>query len=454
MTGPETKERALEDALPTEAGRSIADSTALRLRNIYGNTARSGFTVNFFTDLAKGAQTAALACPFFTHHDPIAALTSHGCEVKLLVRLCDATDPKALGLALADPLVSVRYFTSRLFHAKFYIIDDVALVGSANLTHSGLHKNREVSVTLRRGEDEAFDALPGLFDELFEQADQLDASALQAFEETLRRRGRSFADEEFEDALTELIPAADPQSIVVGSGQKTKIRTFLQRFKVRYDVIGRALTEVEAQFLADGRRRPEFVGGDVAIEISRFLGWIRVVHGAGESWSQQPVASPADRAGRMRGLIDEWHSSGDISSGDMIYTERELDNIARIRTNFATPLSIAELSYDELFDTLSGCHAFYELLRFTRGSIEGLRVQFGQINALDDLKRSLSYLLHARSPIDPLARAYDLLHDPSYKLRRFGESCVMELLGWADTNRHPVNGRTIKALRFLGFEVA
>ncbi|MNU29772.1 hypothetical protein D3C71_182500 [compost metagenome] len=431
------------------------EATTQRLRDIYSNTAETGFTVNFFSLLAPSAQTAALACPFFTHYAPIQDLTDRGCEVKLLVRLCDATDPNALRRALADPSVTVRYFTSRLFHAKFYIIDDVALVGSANLTHAGLHKNREVSVTLHRGRDEAFDALPGLFDDLFNQADQLDPAVITAFEEALRKHGdKSHADEDFEAGLTDLIPAADPTSIVTGSGKKTRIRTFLQRFKVRYDVIGRALGEVEARFIADGRRRPEFAEGDPAIEISRLLGWIRVTHGAGETWAAQPHLPQPERAQRLQGLLDAWHTSRDISSGDMIYTDRELGNIARIRENLASPLSIAELSYDDLFDTLSGCHAFYELLRFTRGSIEGLRVQFGELNTLDALKRSLTYLLHAKDPIDPLVRAYDLLHDPAYKLHRFGESCVMELIGWADPSRRPVNGRTIKALRYLGFDVA
>lgn len=431
----------------------LAAATMLRIRDVYGNTAETGFTQNFFNDMSPSARMAVLACPFFTHYGPVQTLTQRGCEVRLLVRLCDATDPQALRLALVDPRVSVRYFTSRFFHAKFYVIDDVALVGSANLTDAGMNKNREVSVTVRRGEDPAFDALPGLFDELFEQADQLDLAAIQAFESVLAYRGKSYADQEFETDLTGLLPEAKPRTIEVGSGRRTRLRSFLQRFKSRYDIIDRAVGEVEAQFIADGRRRVEFIGGDVSIEISRLLGWIRVVHGAGDAWAAQSPLDPKSRAPKLGTLLEEWHATADISSGDMIYTEKELGNIARIRENFASPETISDLTYDELFDTLQGCHAFYELLRFTKGSIEGLRVQFGQINPLDRLKRSLIHLLHGREPVDPLARAYDLLHDPSWQLRRFKESCVMELLGWSDPNRRPVNGRTIKALRFLGHDV-
>lgn len=421
---------------------------------IYANTPETDYTLSFFMKAARGAETATLACPFFTNYPAVKLLTDQGCEVKLLVRLCHATTPDALRQALADPLVSVKFFTGRRFHAKFYIVDDRALVGSANLTGAGLGDNRELSILLTRQDDEAFAELPGLFDELFDSADQLDMVAIAAFEQALSHQPPTFADEDFEKTLNSLIPAAEPRSTIVGSGRKSKVRAFLQRFKTRYDKLGRALAEIEERFRADRRRRPEFDGGELDIEISRFLGWVRVAHAPGDTWSTQLLLERDGRRARIEELMDLWFATDDITRGDMIYAERELSNIERIRTNFATPQAIEALSYDEVFDTLSGCHAFYELLRFTKGSIEGLRVQFGQLNALPKIQRSLIYLLHGRDPIDPLARAYDCLNDKSYRLRRFGESCTMELLGWMDRNRHPINGRTIRALRYLGFDVS
>ena len=424
------------------------------LNDVYANTRETDFTINFFMKTAKGAQTAALACPFFTHYEAVKLLTDHGCEVQLLVRLCDATDPRALRQAQADARVKVKYFTSRLFHAKFYIVDDVALVGSANLTGAGLRDNRELSILMRREEDEAFSELPGLFDELFEEADQLDQAVIRAFEETLKRHPKSSADEDFEKDLTSQIPPAHPRSTIVGSGKKSKVRSFLQRFKTRYEKLGSALAELEERFKADDRRRPEFLGGDLDIEISRFLGWVRIAHAPGDSWADQPLRDRAGRGQQIEALMDLWFATDDVTKGDMIYAERELANIEQIRTNFASSHSIEALTYDEIFDTLSRCHAFYELLRFTKGSIAGLRVKFAELNPASNIKRNLIYLLHGRNPIDPLARAYDCLNDKAYKLRGFGESCTMELLGWIDVDRHPINGRTIRALRYLGFEVS
>ena len=119
------------------------------VRDSYGNTASTGYTINWFNDCAHNARNAFLASPFFSTYKPIETLTKRGCEVSLLVRLCSITAPVVLRSALADPRVRVRYYTDRHFHAKLYIIDDTALVGSANLTEAGLMTNREVSVVLR-----------------------------------------------------------------------------------------------------------------------------------------------------------------------------------------------------------------------------------------------------------------------------------------------------------------
>src|ERR1700724_948734 len=143
------------------------------LRDSYANSAKSGFTIDFFALMAPGAKEALLASPFFSTYEPIACLSERGCQIKLLVRLGDITTPEVLRAALKDERVAIRYYTSRRFHSKLYIIDDTALVGSANLTDAGLKANREVSVVLRRDRDPAFEELPGLFDILWDYADVL-----------------------------------------------------------------------------------------------------------------------------------------------------------------------------------------------------------------------------------------------------------------------------------------
>ncbi len=54
---------------------------------------------------------------------------------------------------------------------------------------------------------------------------------------------------------------------------------------------------------------------------------------------------------------------------------------------------------------------------------------------------------------DEIDRAYDCIFDHRFQLERFGEASVMELVGWTSKNRPPFNNRTIRGMRFLGYDV-
>lgn len=72
------------------------------------------------------------------------------------------------------------------FHAKFYLFDDTAMVGSANLTYNGLIANREGVVCLDRQADaEAITELKALFAELWEGADVLTRDIVETSEGSL-----------------------------------------------------------------------------------------------------------------------------------------------------------------------------------------------------------------------------------------------------------------------------
>ncbi|ANL28599.1 phospholipase D-like domain-containing protein [Rhizobium phaseoli] len=424
----------------------------MRLKDIYGNTNATGFSFDFFELTAPMAKSALLASPFYSTYDPVGALTSRGCDVRMIVRLCSVTTPQALRKAHLDPKVSVRYFTDQRFHAKFYIVDDVAMVGSANLTNAGLKSNREVSVILERYRDTAFDALPGIFDDLWGYADVLTDTILKDYERAFQAPGRPQSEDEFDKFLEKFVPKCSPSSIVVGSHAVNKQRAFLQRFRRKYDeILVPAHRRVMAVAQAHSFGRQEFKGADPQIEMGRFLGWVRLAHGAGETWKQNPVLQGEELDNRIRKYAELWKVADDIVLGDMFKAEAEIRNIEKIRTLFGDQEQLGALEYDDLFDVLTGCHAFLELLRFTNGGLEGLRADFKQRNALKDIKRTIDHLI--RGGGDVVQRAYDCIHDERFRLQRFGESCVMELAGWITPNRPPFNSRTIKGLRFLGFDV-
>ena len=421
------------------------------LRDSYGNTASTGYTINWFSHCTSAACDAYLASPFFTTEEPIDLLTKRGCTVHLLVRLCSITTPTVLRKALRNPLVRVRYYTDRGFHAKLYIVGNVALVGSANLTDSGLKTNREVSVVLRKDEDDGFGDLVSLYEMFWSSAETLTPDILTQYELAFRLIGAPKEEAEFQAKLEILVPAARVPTARIGSEKVSKERAFLQKYHRKYDEqLIPAFRAVETIFREFGQRRPEFEGEDQLIEIGRFLGWSRLVQAPGEMWKETSLAEPNERRRRVLASLHTWLTSTDTKAGDMYDAEKETGRIRRLREAMASPETVAALSYDDMFEALIGVHAFNDRLRHVSGGVGGLKAQFAE-NPLPRIKATLSHLLYGSGVT--LNRAYDCIQNEQWKLSGFGEACVMELLGWLDPNRPPINGRTIKALRFFGFDV-
>lgn len=391
--------------------------------------------------------------------DPINSLTDKGCDVRLIVRFSPITTPEALREAFENPRVKVRYFTDAKFHTKLYIIDDVALVGSANLTQSGLLANRELSVLLKQDRDEAFYALPGLFDDLWNDADVLNEEVLREYKNAFKSREKPQDEDAFEKFIHKFVKPAVPKSIVVGSEKKSRERAFIQGFRRKYDeILVPAHREILEVALKNGFGRPEYAGQDPQIEMGRFLGWLRLTQGSGNGWRETSLLSdPNERAKRIAQFVQTWQSTDDTVKGDMYHATAEIENIANIRTYLCDPNELTQLSYDDLFRYLTGCHAFLERLRFASKDIgedlsgrERLRIDFQAKNTLEAVVRTVRYLLSGEG--DAIERAYDCVYG-SFKLNGFGEACVMELLGWGDPKRPPFNNRSIRGIRLFGFDV-
>jgi hypothetical protein len=432
----------------------------MALSELYANTGATGFTINFFMNAGPHPRSGYLAAPFFTTNEPIKALTDKGCDVRLIIRFSPITTPQALRQAFENSRVKVRYFTISKFHTKLYIIDDVALIGSANLTHDGLLANRELSVLLRQDRDAAFNELRGLFDELWNDAHVLNEEVLREYEKAFKSKEKPQDEAAFEKFIHKFVKPAAPKSIVVGSENISKERAFIQGFRRKYDeILVPAHHEILEVAQQHGFGRPEYAGQDPQIEMGRFLGWLRLTQGSGDGWRETSLLSAVkDRAARIAEYVQIWQSTDDTVKGDMYHASAEIENIENIRTYLCDPNELTLLSFDDLFRYLTGCHAFLERLRFVSKDIgeelsglERLRIDFQKKNTLEAVVRTVRYLL--AGPGDAIERAYDCVYG-TYKLNGFGEACVMELLGWGDLKRPPFNNRSIRGIRLLGFDVA
>ena len=429
------------------------------LSDIFANTPTTGPTINFFYKVSDHPKSALLAAPFFTSMKPIEILADKGCEIRLIVRFSPITTPKALKGALDHPNVKVRYFTDTKFHSKIYVVDDIALVGSANLTDAGMMSNREVSVVVRKERDDAYFALPEVFEGLWDDAHVLTQTVLDQYTKAYNSQGKPQGEDEFQKFIDQFVDPASPRSVAVESRNVSKSRSFIQRFRRKYDeVLIPAHNEILDVAVANGFGRLEYEGQDPRIELGRFFGWLRIIHGRGDGWRETTILSnKEDRAKRIIEYVNIWQSTDDTVGMDMYDAEKQIDSVSNIRTYLADPDKLVTLTFDEIFEYLIGCHAFFNRLRFAAKDADGetgvdrLRTQFQKDNKRADVVDTIRYLLSG--PGDGIERAYDCIYDSRYRLSGFSEACVMELLGWADPQRPPFNNRSIRGIRLLGYDV-
>lgn len=413
--------------------------------DIYTNRPGAGdFTLNFFSRYAASIPAAQLACPFFTDASAVKIIRQAGCpKVQLLVRLCESTSPDALIEARALRGVDVRYYTSRAFHAKFYILGTRALVGSANLTNSGMMANRELSIVLDAS-DPRFDELPGYFDELWTAppAAILTPDALSRF----RDWSRSFARSTPPPLMG--IDTAAPININVQSQNVSVARTYLESFKSDYhETLIPAYREVRELYREHGVRHPDFETFPEAYELDRFLFWARGFV-TDEDLPKQPIRSGEDRKANIRHHVDDWFAVGNVD----IDGER-LNRIAALQLLFADEDKLNTVTIEEITDLLQGCMAFVEMLRFTKGGLDAHLAMFKQDNRIEDIRATFHHLAFGTG--DFVQRLYDCIYMSRYKLAHWGRNCTLELFGWVNReDAPPFNGRIIKALRYLGFDVA
>jgi hypothetical protein len=419
------------------------------MTRIFSNGPRKDYVINPFNKLIASASRLHLAAPYFTYADPILEAVKNGKSVQLLVGLNAATSPDALRKVHEIPNLAVRYLTRRL-HAKIYIFDYAALLGSSNLTDGGLFSNREAVICLDQADDrETIEEIRALFLELWEARQVLTREKLDTFASVYKATRRQGPDPDSE--IEKAVGKAEPLNINVASHERTRERIFLEGLRQEvYEQYRPAFNEVTAILEEHGFRRPELANLGAANETNRFLNWVRRTHVIGdEAWQTAPLRSLEQRRAEIIRFGKEWTETDDNK-----VPEDYAAWIHNVRQIFGTPESLNAASREAITQGLMSLHAFIEQLRFVKGGEDNLPPQFWRRNNNDTehVKATLSYFLHG--PGDFIERLHDILYEPSMKLSLFGRFCALELYGTIKPEEcPPMNGRMAKALRYLGFDV-
>ena len=420
-------------------------------RRIYSNAPGGNFVINPFKALTESASKVCAASAYFSYDEPVCRAAAAGTEVLLLIGLNAASNPEAVRAVHKVPNIDVRYYTER-FHAKFYLFDDAALVGSANLTHNGMIANREGVICLDREHDaEAIAELKALFAELWEGADVLTGDIVATFAAAHARAKAAQA--QADSTMREVLSKVEPPNIAVESRNRSPTRIFLQGLRREVqEGYGKAFREVLATMSEHALHRQELVDAlGIEHETGRFLSFVRQTHAVGErSWQSAPLRDREGRANEVRRLGREW-----VETKDTMIVPHFIEWLRTVEQVFGTQEALHAASQERLSEGLMCIHAFYAQQRFVRGGAANLAEDFWAVNdgEVEHVKATLMHLLYGEG--DFALRLHDTLYDNRWKLNGFGRFCALELYGSVHPSEFPpVNGRIAKALRFIGYDVS
>ncbi|MBV4469934.1 phospholipase D family protein [Pseudomonas siliginis] len=414
---------------------------------IYTNSSGQDQVQKPYTAYMARASRIRIAVPYFTRELEIMQAAARGASIELLVGLNRITNPSALRRVLDTPNCSVRYFTDG-FHAKIFLFDDVAMLGSANLTEGGISSNREAVVVFDQlGDEERMLSLEIFFAQVWESAEVLTQQVFKQFRDAWDKASRLGSP----DAPFQVLRDVEPPSVLAGSEKKSARQYFLSNLqKSIYEQYRPAFAEVSEMLHNRGSQRAEFVGFDPAFETNRFLNWVRLEHAVGDaSWQDAPLRSEKDRRHLVGSFVEHW-----ISTTTPHIPEDYFQMLAQLQRVMGKPESISASSQEQLAHALICVHAFKQQLRFTLGGEEALPEKFWELNHgnLLRVKSSLINLVHGDD--DFAERICSVLYDQRCKIGGFGRFCALELVGTIKPEQvPPINGRMAKALRYLGYDV-
>lgn len=385
-----------------------------------------------------------IASAFFSDVGMVQELANRRCPVELIVRLGPGTSDVAMANCVGIPGVTVRYYTHESFHPKLYIFGNrCALVGSANLTRSGLGRpdgnvNQEAAV-LVEGDDPRFEELCGYFEALWTGAgpfcrEEAARYCLAAATFPPPGAGDNAVRHHFEEIRFNNLgnPNADG----------TRGELYRREYKARLQKALDAIAVVAEAYDGLGQRKDARL--PMHIEVDQFFNFIRCNRAAGETYLEAPLRAGRDQLNNIRNAAEDY-----LHTAWPYLAEIAENRYPRMRV-LQTPDAIAAASDDDLWAALSVVHALEERQRFYRGGLPTLRAAIFA-NGSDRIKSTLTYLIHGAEPaIDRIVEC----HYGGLRLANLGESFLQEMLGWAKPAELPIcNGRTLIALRWLGFDV-
>lgn len=422
----------------------------MTIEGLYTNHPEHGGSIErIVRNLAKEAYNINIATAFFTEADLLKEFLAGGATIRLVFRLGYPTHPKAIFKLLYNKRIKLRYLTDRYFHPKLYLFDnEIALVGSANLTNSAFHVNQEIMVAIDSN-DERFAELDSLYNAYWNSAKVLSPIVAKKYDELWSNNDKAtWGVNKLETDVTDAFGKVSVNVIKRPGTKRSKSEELYENFKRDYQEVINDFEEIRRVYESIGIRKVSESLIPLRLEIDSFISYVRVKHAKLDSWSTAPLLKSTDREAKIRDYIAKWHKTS------WPYFEKKIvhELYPFLRKVFSSPGSIESANDKDLLDAIAVLHAFITQQRFTKGGLEFLKESFLTVNGRKRINFTLSYLLFGSGEIE--RRMCECIYGPEYRLAVFSHSNVQEIVGWLNSQELPViNLRTRKVIRFFGFDV-
>ena len=380
-----------------------------------------------------------ISVAFFSHSDYILNAIKNGCsKIDLIIRLDFGTNADELLKLVDNPNVNIRYYSSKHFHPKLYIIDgNCAIIGSSNLTHNGLGKNLELNIEID-SEEPIYDDLMFEFINEWKNAGVLTKDIILKFKQICDDNKNRIIDSN--RIIISQLGEIPPQNISI-LDKKDSSHEYLENFRRNYQQYISAFQRLEKMYFIDSKRKYDS-NFPLRIEIDGFLSWLWDFKCDHSNYSERPILTDNKIGIDVLRLKNEFLSVSGINYYD------NLQNIHAI-PEFDSKDKLDKLTIDNITNLLERVWAFHDRLRFFTGGLQAMKNEFISKNG-QKINETISYILYGKD--DYVVRIYNTLFSQKYKLELFGDSCVKELYGLINKENIPIcNGRTRKVMQWLGF---
>jgi hypothetical protein len=317
--------------------------------------------------------------------------------------------------------------TLRGVHAKIYIVDDQAIVSSANLTETAFTKRREIGILL--GATEAKDVITIVNTWWEKFATEISPDTVEKWQ-----NASAFRPEAEGDGLPPLwgLPQKPSDSLFKSSGKNAQDFASYRNFLKCYNELAQEYTIVQ-------RLWPD---GALFIETDTFLNYLFHEAEGAPSFEFYDRHDPRTltKAQRFEELV-KWaprFAAWARTSHDEIY---RFQRCQLIRTLLSED-RLDDLSRDEMRQVVDCLHCMH--------SQQLIRHKFlnPANNDLEAIRKAWKILLHGKG------KAEHRMQECNDALHFFGKSSVQELLGWYYPDEYPIrNSNSDAGLRFFGYRV-